>query len=454
MTATRLVFTLIALICCHSFVSAQKIDITVNNLTADKGYISSLSGETASRIDSVTPAGPGRFVYDMKSKGLQPGFYRLSFDKNRWVDFLYDKEDITLATDAGNILDSMRVVASESNRLYYSFVRLNKQYKTKSELLQLVLARYPKDDPYYEATRSALISIQSEYSDFIRNPSQRNPDSFIARYIRSARYPMIDGEIPPERQLEYLKANALDHVDYSDEDLVRSDLFTAKSIEYLMYYRNPQLPKELLEKEFMKAVDSILTRARVNQAVYQHVTQYLIEGFKNFGFEKCIDYILENYVIKDDLCLDEGSGSTLARIVDQKKLFTSGTVLPEIALPDSAGKLIDLERIPAERFLVVFYSSACPHCRTLMPALKAAYDRRKTKQTEVMAISLDTDRNEWLGFVRDNQLTWFSVSDLRGWSGPVARSYHLYATPTMIVVDREMRMIAAPATVEEARQWF
>lgn len=29
-----------------------------------------------------------------------------------------------------------------------------------------------------------------------------------------------------------------------------SDCFTNKTIEYLTYYRNPQLPKELLEKEF------------------------------------------------------------------------------------------------------------------------------------------------------------------------------------------------------------
>ncbi|HLF14152.1 MAG TPA: thioredoxin family protein [Bacteroidota bacterium] len=454
MTPAKHVFPLIAVLSCHSPASAQRIDITVKNLAADKGYISSLNGENALRIDSVTSAGGERFVYNMSAKGLQPGFYRLSFEKNRWIDYVYDNEDVTLTTDAGNILDSMKVVTSESNRLYYTFVTLNKQYKAKSELLQLVLARYPGDDPYYRTTKSTLSKLQSEYSGFVNTTSRARPASFIARYVRAAQSPVVDGRLPPEKQLERLKANGLDHVDFSDEGLIRSDVFTSKSIEYLMYYRNPQLPKELLEKEFMTAVDSILVRARVNQAVYQHVTQYLIEGFRNFGFEKCIDYILANYVIKDDLCLDEGSGSAVAKMVDQKKLFTPGAVLPDILLPDSSGNVIDLKRLPAKRFLVVFYSGACRHCRTLIPKLKEAYDGRTSKETEVLGVSLDTDRDGWLGLVRQERLGWLSVSDLLGWISPVSRNYHIYATPTMVVVDNEMRMIAAPATVEEARKWF
>jgi hypothetical protein len=33
-------------------------------------------------------------------------------------------------------------------------------------------------------------------------------------------------------------------------------------------------------------------------------------------------------------------------------------------------------------------------------------------------------------------------------------AYRIYATPTMVVVDRNMRLIAAPRTVEEAKEWF
>ncbi len=453
MTSQKLPSTLAFLLCCWSIASSQQIDITVANLTTPGAALSMLTGEKAVLLDSVKASAPGRFSYEMR-KIFQPGIYRLSFDAKRWVDFVYDNEDVTLVTDAGNIRDSMKVVASEANRLFNEFVRLSREYKAKGELLSLVLARYPKDDPYHAATKNTLTQLQREYAGFVATARLSKPGAFVARYIRSAQLPMVDGGMPPEKQLEHLKAHALDSVDFSDADLVRSDLYTMKSIEYLTYYRNPQFPKELLEKEFKKAVDSILVRARVNETVYKHVTEYLLDGFKKFGFEGCIDYILENYVVKDDLCLDEGSGTAIGKMVEQKKLFVPGTVLPAIALPDSTGRRVDLKALPAEQYVVVFYSAACPHCRTMIPKLKELYNARKTKATEVIAVSLDNNRDEWLGFVREQRPSWLSVSDLLGWNSPLVDGYRLYATPTMVVVDREMRMIAAPRTVDDAKEWF
>ena len=440
--------------CLPAPAGAQRLDITVRGMTATSAALSTLSGETAVRIDSVRASGPGRFAYDMAGKGLRTGFYRLSFDARRWVDFLYEGSDVTLSTDASAILDSMTVAASDGNRVYNAFVRLSKQYRTKTEVLQFVLNRYPKDDPYHAETRETLSRLQAGYAAFVDSASRANPGSFIARYIRSGQLPAVDPGLSPDRQLEYLKAHALDRVDFSDEDLVRSDLFVAKAIEYLMYFRNPSLPKELLQKEFMKASDSILSRSRVNETVYKHVTEYLLTGFRNYGFDECIEYIVEKYVVRDELCLDESAGSRIADMVEQKKLLVPGALLPAIALPDSAGNPVDLKTLGADRVLVVFYSTGCPHCRTLMPKLKEVYDRRTQKGTEVLSVSLDTDRREWLGFVREKGLTWRTVSDLLGWNGPLVDAYHLYATPTMVVVDPDMRLIAAPSTLDEAKQWF
>jgi peroxiredoxin len=433
---------------------AQKVDVTVRSLPAGKAALSMVTGENLALLDSVAATTPGHFTYEIKKGVLKPGLYRLSFDAKRAVDFVNDGEDVVIETDAASIRDSFRVVASESNRLYNRFVRLNREYKTKAELLQLVIARYPADDPYHATTVATLSKLQGEYFAFVASASKERPGSFAARYIRSAQLPIIDVAVPPEKQLEYLKAHSLDSVDFSDEGLIHSDVYTKKTIEYLTYYRNPQMPKELLEKEFKSAVDSILTKARVNEAVYKHVTEYLLDGFKKFGFEGVIDYILDRYVVKDDLCLDEGSGTAIGKMVEQKKLFVPGTVLPAITLPDSTGRMVDLKALPAERFLVVFYSAGCPHCRTMIPKLKEAWAARKSKDVEVIAVGLENNRNEWLAFVREQNPPWRSVSDLLGWNSPLVDAYRIYATPTMVVVDKEMRLIAAPRTVEEAKEWL
>jgi thiol-disulfide isomerase/thioredoxin len=282
--------------------------------------------------------------------------------------------------------------------------------------------------------------------------SQNDPLSFVARYIRSAQLPVIDFSLPLDKQLTVLKTHALDKIDFSNSGLIFSDIFTNKTIEYLTYYRNPQLPKELLEKEFMIAVDSILNKAKMNQLVYQHITGYLIDGFKKFGMDNTVDYIIQNYVIKDDLCLDSKTESSIQRRIDQNKKLPLNAVAPNVILPDSDGRIIDLKKINTGKLLLVFYASWCPHCKELIPELINVYRNQKEKKFEVIAVSLDEKKDEWLIFIKNNKMNWLNVSDLKGWGSKAASDYFIYATPTMFLLNLERKIIGKPSTIDELKQ--
>lgn len=433
---------------------SQQLNIRLTNTTVLSANLLSLSGEKVELVDSIRTSKPGEFIYNFADRIFHKGFYRLQLNQQKVVDFVYNGTDIELQTDALNIFDSMKVISSLSNSLYYNFVKLNKTYKTKSELLQLILARYPKDDEYYEVSKARLNALQDEYIEFVYSTSQNEPESFIARYIRSVQLPIINYALTPEEQLKELKLHALDHVDFNDEALIYSDCFSNKAIEYLMYYRNPQLPKELLEKEFTIAVDTLLTKASVNQLVYQHVTEYLIDGFKKFGFDTIIDYILENYVIKDDLCLNEELESSIENRIKQSKLLSVGSEVPDISINDSEGKTVVLSKLKSEKTLLIFYSSNCPHCKEMLPKLSKLYDSQDEKAVEILAISLDEKREDWLDFLGENNFNWINVSDQQGWFGKVARDYYIYATPTMFLLDSEKKIIAKPLNVTDLVKWF
>ncbi|MBI5731507.1 MAG: TlpA family protein disulfide reductase [Ignavibacteriales bacterium] len=443
--------SILSLFCFQFLVYAQSLTVHLSNYKSGKVIIYSLSGEKTARIDSVASNEDGKIFYQLDSQKYHTGFYRLSFDKNKWIDFVNDGEDVSISTNANNVLDSLQVVSSESNKLYYSFIKLNKAYKTKTELLQLILARYPKEDNYYKTTQDRLTQIQNEYIEFVNVTSQANPNSFIAKYIRSAQLPVVDISIPFEKQLAYLKAHALDNIDFNNSLLINSDLFSNKTIEYLTYYRNPQLPLELLEKEFMVAVDSILSKAKVNQLVYQHIVEYLIDGFKKFGFDKVLDYIVENYVIKDDLCLDVKTEGLIKRRIDQAKFFKIGSIVPNIIISDLSGKQIELKNITAEKTLIVFYASWCPHCKELLPKLNELYKNQKVKKFEVLAVSLDSKKDDWQNFINTNCPSLINVSDLKGWEGKAATDFFIYATPTMFLIDNEKKIIGKPIIIEEVK---
>jgi len=428
-------------------INSQSFEVTVKDIGFTYAKLQSLQGEKVATVDSISSTVKDVFNISFKNKKYHQGFYRLTFPNNHNVDFLFDGKDVQLKTDASAILDSMEILSSESNRLYYSFVKLNKAYKTKTDLLQLLLLRFPKEDSFYQSVQKKINQLQDEYLEFVTVASQKEPNSFIARYIRSASLPSVNFNSSPEQQLAFLKAHALDNVDFDDAELIFSDAFTNKTIEYLTYYRNPQLPKELLEKEFMKAIDSVVSRAKVNTIVYQHVVEYLLDGFKKFGFDKVLDYIVDNYVIKDDLCLDEKLGNTIQRRIDQNKKLPVGAIAPNFTMTDITGKAVELNKITKQKVLLVFYASWCPHCKTILPQINEL--QKKKKDFEVIAVSLDTNKDEWKNFIDQNKLDFINVSDLKSWDGAAANEYFIYATPTMFLLDSHKKIIAKPLTIGE-----
>ena len=290
------------------------------------------------------------------------------------------------------------------------------------------------------------------YQKFVSVTSQVSQESFIARYVKSAQLPVIDGSIPNEKQLTFLREHSLDNVDFNDSELIYSDVFTNKSIEYLNYYRNQQLPKEELEKEFMKAVDTLLSKAKINHLVYQHITEYLIDGFKKFGFDKVIDYIVENFVIEDDLCLQEETENSIQRRIDQSNILSVGNKVPNIIMTDKDEKIMDLSKIQLGKTLLVFYASWCPHCQTLLPQLNKF--KKEQGRISIIAISLDSNKEDWIRFVEDNRIELINIIDQNGWDGKVASDYYIYATPTMFLLDNEKIIVAKPTTFDELKDMF
>lgn len=432
-----------------SKINAQKIILTISGYEG-KTALFSIEGEKTVLIDSFKTDN-GKIVIQAEKNNFHNGLYRLTINERTWIDFICDGNDVEIQTNNSNVAENLIVVKSESNKLFHQFIRLNKAYKTKSELLQLILARFPKDDEYYNSTKQRLQSLQNEYIEFVNITSQKEPVSFIAAYIHSAQLPIIDTSIPIQQQIDYLKSHALDYVNFKNSLLIYSDLFTNKAIEYLTYFRNPQLPKELLEKEFMKAVDSLFNKAKVNQLVYQHIAEYLIDGFKKFGFDKIIDYIVENYVIKDDLCLDAKTENSIQRRIDQSKKLSIGTAAPNIKTQDINGNIINLSEIKSDKTLLIFYASWCPHCQTILPEINSVYKNQNNKKMEVVAISLDEKKDDWLKFVKDNNLNWVNTSDGKGWDGKAASDYFIYATPTMFLLDKDKKIIAKPMTSGELK---
>ena len=117
--------------------------------------------------------------------------------------------------------------------------------------------------------------------------------------------------------------------------------------------------------------------------------------------------------------------------------------LVDIELPNLNGELVKLSSLKGKYILLEFWASWCGPCRGEHPGLLKVYNLYKEKGFEIYAVSLDDKKESWQDAVKDDKITWITVSDLKGSdNSKVAMIYEVTGIPKNYLIDREGKIIA------------
>jgi len=138
--------------------------------------------------------------------------------------------------------------------------------------------------------------------------------------------------------------------------------------------------------------------------------------------------------------------------IETLKKVAIGQTFTDIALPDTSGEIQKLSDLKGKLILVDFWASWCGPCRRENPNVVALYNEYKDKNFEIFGVSFDESKEKWEKAIADDNLTWYHVSDLKGWNSTAGKLYGVRAIPHTVLISEEGEIIAKNLRGEELRQ--
>jgi thiol-disulfide isomerase/thioredoxin len=421
-------------------------------LTQGPFSVVKLAGFYADRIDVIdstltNSAGEAKFIL---KPNLRHGQYAILLSDTMAFDFFYSGNNLIIKSYQDHLLDSLTFNNSVENNDFQEFVKREAIHDKKMQLLNQCLDEYPKNDPFYNQLKTKAISEQIDYEAYINQIVRKHPEKFLAKYLNYRRPVLSDASIGHHQALAYKKLHYFDRVDFNDTSLLHSNAYSRIIISYLSLYSDPDLNLAEQQKAFNEGIKIIMDKTADNRMVYEFVVTYLIDGFERFGFDDVITFISDYYVTGN--CENEQQIAGISGKINKMKKMLPGNKAPELIGTMLSGEKFDMSNYKGKWKLIVFWASWCPHCDIILPKLHDFYTTQNHSKWEVMAYSLDTDKEAWKSLVEKNHYTWPNISELKGWDSKTVTNFGISATPTIYLIDPNNIIVAKPTRLYEIKE--
>ena len=200
---------------------------------------------------------------------------------------------------------------------------------------------------------------------------------------------------------------------------------------------------EQSQLEFMKQIvdenpNSIFTAILVQSAL---MTQYDHDKLEDF-ISKFDEVNLQSHWVQEIVENVETTKRFIGQpFIDIRMPSPDGN---EIALSDYAGK--------GKYVLIDFWASWCQPCRVANPYVVELYNKYKDKGFEIVGVSLDQDREQWIKAIADDELAWPQMSDLKFWLSEGAKSYAVSSIPHTVLLDKDGKILARGLHLSELEE--
>lgn len=156
------------------------------------------------------------------------------------------------------------------------------------------------------------------------------------------------------------------------------------------------------------------------------------------GFDYKTKEILFN---KLDKSYNREEVESLSKRIEREKKLAPGKKIDDFSMQRHDGEIFNLSESGSKYVLLEFWASWCAPCRAMRPDLSQLYTKYHKVGLEIVGISLDENKTNWLKAIEKDNVPWIEVSDLKGFKNSLAVKYDINAVPFWILIDKNRKII-------------